>query len=68
METIKQEQTWEERLGSAECRKCQAELLFFLKEAQVKFDRRDGGFLTLKCPTCEQSTNVFSVKEVTPAS
>ena len=52
----------EERQYQGTCGKCETEIHFLQMEGQVTFDQRDGDFITVVCPVCNESIHVATNK------
>jgi len=60
MRIIKEGQKPEDKLYTLTCRKCKCEFEFKQIEAKINYDQRDGNFLSIRCPCCnEQCTKAI---------
>lgn len=55
MKIIKEGQLPQERLYVCTCDNCKTEFSFHQKEGKVVHDQRDGPYITIACPLCQQS-------------
>lgn len=58
MKIIKQGQLPAERVYQGTCRRCTTEVEFQRGEATYHADQRDGDFLTVRCPVCNDTITV----------
>lgn len=54
MRIIKQGQKPEDILHTLICHKCKCEFEFKQIEAKMNYDQRDGNFLSIRCPCCNE--------------
>lgn len=54
MEILKQGTKPEDSVHTGRCVSCGTEVKFTRSEGRVMFDRRDGNFVTVTCPTCQR--------------
>ena len=51
-----------ERVYKSTCTNCKTVCEYLLKEATIVYDQRDGNYVTIACPVCDQTCYGSEVK------